>query len=532
MNEFKLLTKKDGWIIKNHFLEIKNNPKRLVIYLLYLIWIGSLVLNVMLRYRHPEETNMQLGPQILGAGFVGFGTVFILYFLYRGTKESSTFFNMGDVHLLFPAPVSPKKVLVYSMAKQSLLYFVLYGIIVLAFMPMIMNVAVINMQYFPFMYCGFIGLLLAIEPLKFFVFALGSKFGVREQLQQVILALIAIFCLYLLGSIISAGNLAQGLLQSLNASYLEYLPVIGWSKVAFMTAITGYSTYSVIALVLQFLFIVCSIVLSYNAADDYYEDILNATEKRSLRKKRKEGSEKAQRTSLPFSKRKNVNVSNTGSGPWAFFWRSRVEYSRSDLHPFLGLWTIIFLLAGIGIGFYGSKQTDGLTPLYIANGIIAYIIFIFSAANSGQHELTKPYIFLIPGSNLLKIISSSLTDIIRMSLNISALNISLGILLSAPPLAILVMIIFVVSFYILNLSSNFLIRIVFPNALDEKVLYPLFLMLQILLLLLPGIIVGGIVGFVYQDPLLAFAGISIVNIIIVGALLLLSNAVFVRMEWK
>ncbi|MDD3365499.1 MAG: putative ABC exporter domain-containing protein, partial [Syntrophomonas sp.] len=359
-----------------------------------------------------------------------------------------------------------------------------------------------------------------------------SKYDIQLRLQQGLLVLIAIFILYLIGFIISAGDLLQGLLQGLNASFIDYLPVIGWSKVAFMTAVTGYSTYSTVALILQLLFLVGCIVVSYYTADDYYEDTLDVTERRTLRKKRKDGEEKSESLTLPFYKRKNFVVRKVGAGPWAFLWSSKVKYSRGDLHPYFGFWTIMFLLAGIVVGFFAAKQTGGLTFVYIANGVIAYIIFIFAAAKAGQHELTKHYIYLIPGSNLLKIISSNLTDILRMSANILALNIPLGILLHVPILIIVIMIIFVVSFYTLNLISNFLIRVIFPNALDQKALYPLFLMLQILLFLLPGIIVGGGMAFIYQDLQLVFVGISVVNIIVIGVLLLLSNAVFTRLEWK
>jgi hypothetical protein len=530
MNEFKLLAKRDSWIIVNHFLEIKNNPKRLGIYLLYLVWIGSLVFNVVIRYRNPATIQAQLGSQIIGAGFVGLGAAFLLYFLYRSTLESSTFFTMGDVHLLFPTPVSPKKVLLYSMVKQSLLSIFLYSFIILALMPLILNITKIDLLHLPFMYLGFISLFLVIAPLNFLVFAVGSKYGLQLRLQQGIFILIVIFIFYLAGFIIAAGDLWQGLLQGLNASWLDYLPVIGWSKVVFMTAVTGHSTYSIVGLVLQLLFLICCIVISYYTADDYYEDTLKATEQRALRKKQKAGVEKTQRFSLPFSK-KRVIVRKVGSGPWAFFWRSKVAYSRSDFHPYLGFWTIIFLLAGIVVGVFAAKQIEGLTPVYIVNGLIAYFIFIFSASNATQHELTRPYIFLIPGSNLLKIISSYLTDILRMNANILALNIPLGILLNVPLQVITIMVIFVLSFYILNLSSNFLIRIIFPHALDQKVLFPLFLMLQMLLLLLPGIIVGGVLAFVLQNLVLIFAGIAVVNIIIIGVLLLLSNKVFARLEW-
>ena len=107
MNEFKLLAQRDAWVTVNHLRDIKRDPKRLIIYLLYLIWIGSIVSNVVLRYRNPSKVPFELGSQFVGASFFALATIFVLYFVYRGTIESSTFFTMGDVHLLFPAPVSP-----------------------------------------------------------------------------------------------------------------------------------------------------------------------------------------------------------------------------------------------------------------------------------------------------------------------------------------------------------------------------------------------------------------------------------------
>jgi len=88
MNEFKLLAKRDGWIVFNHFLEIRHNPKRLGIYLFYLFWIGTIVFNAVQRYRNPGQIPVQLGHQILGAAFVGLGTVILIYFLYRGAFSS------------------------------------------------------------------------------------------------------------------------------------------------------------------------------------------------------------------------------------------------------------------------------------------------------------------------------------------------------------------------------------------------------------------------------------------------------------
>ena len=150
-----------------------------------------------------------------------------------------------------------------------------------------------------------------------------------------------------------------------------------------MTAVTGYSTYSTVALVLQLLFLVGCIVVSYYTADDYYEDTLGVTERRSLRKKRKDGEEKSESLTLPFY-REQSRGQKSGMGTRASLWSSKVKYRRGDLHPYFGFWTIMFLLTGIVVGFFATKQTGGLTFVYIANGVIAYIIFIFTAAKAGN----------------------------------------------------------------------------------------------------------------------------------------------------
>ena len=531
MNDYKLLIKKDLWTMKNHVKEIKSNPKRLIPYLLGLLWIGSLLLSTMQRInRGPSEMQLSVGPQVIGGAFTVLVTGLFLFNIYQGTVESATFFSMGDIQFLFPAPVSPKKILLYNMIKQSLQYFFLYGIIIFALTPSILQAATIDLQYVHLLYLGYITPILMLWPVKFLVFTVGSKYKLQSGLQLGVFGLTAAALLYMITGIIKTGPTTAGLLQVLNAPFIDYLPVIGWSKAAFMAPISGYSTFSTAAVIMQLILLGTVILLSYQTADDYYEDVLGATEKRALRRRQKKGL--AKKEMFSFYKKKKVTVRKAGTGPTALVWKAWVLYSRTDLHRYLSFLTIAVLAIGLVVGYFTQRAGADVMPFYITNSITAYVIFIFSVGQSRFNEWSKPYIYLMPGSPFRKIVAVNLPEIIRMTINVLVLNTALSIWLKTNPIAVVTMVLFVISFYILNLLSGFIIRGFFPNAIDQKALFPLFMMLQVILLLLPGIAVGAVVAVIFRAPLAFFQGVVLANAVTVTIMLALSNKIYNYLEWR
>jgi len=209
-----------------------------------------------------------------------------------------------------------------------------------------------------------------------------------------------------------------------------------------------------------------------------------------------------------------------------------VESSRTDLHRYFGFLTIAALAIGLMVGFMAGKFPAGVIPLYVANGIAAYMIFIFSAWQNRFTEWGKPYIYLMPGSPFRKIIAVNLHDIIRMTINALVLNIALSVWIKAELITMATMVLFVISFYIFNLLSGFITRALFPDAIDQKALFPLFMMLQIILLLLPGLAAGGIMAFIFRTPLAFFQGIVLLNAVIIIILLALSSKIYNYLEWR
>jgi hypothetical protein len=269
-------------------------------------------------------------------------------------------------------------------------------------------------------------------------------------------------------------------------------------------------------------------------ADDYYEDVLAQTKRKMVRKQRKKQLKKGKSSSWNLKKGKQLNVKKVGTGPWALLWRAKVEDTRNSIHPYISMTTVVLFLAALMISFFVKTmyiEAANFT-FYMANGIVAYVLFLFNMALPMESELQKPYLYLIPGSNMKKMIAVIGLDIIRITVSMIVFN---GILVWMLPISLVlagVTSAVVVSFYTLSVCSKLLARLLFPNAADQKMLYPLFMLAQTILLLVPGIIVGIIIGTLFQSVVGGFLGIGIINILLISVFILLGDIILGRMELR
>ncbi|MBS4538723.1 hypothetical protein GOQ27_09625 [Clostridium sp. D2Q-11] len=529
----KLLLKRDLWAIKNHIVEIKRNPKRLIIYLLYILWIGSLVFNSIIANDNAGGFDIprQNAIEYISAGYFVLISILFIYNLIKGLHESSTFFNVGDINFLFPAPVSSKKILLYNIIRKTLLNLILVGFIVIGVLPLIIQMVEIEIEYLPYLYMSLVGFALTLEPLKFALFALSTRYNKKTLINNIVYLLLSIFIGFILIGTFREGNLLSNILDTLNDSRLDYIPILGWSRQAFLIPIVGYSFTRMLYTILIYLAVIILIFLAYILGDDYYEDVADITREREAKKRRKKGLDKGNNKIKFFNKKGNINVKGRKNGVWSLLWKSKVEYKRSDIHEYLSITSLAFLALGIGIGLYTQFRSGGFLIPTLTGGL-AYFMFLMSARRARDSELSKPYIYLIPGSFISKILAISSLDFIRMMINGALLYVPLILITDLPFMNGFIYWLFLISFYGLNLASNFLIRVLFPDSLDKKALFPLFLMLQTIVLLIPGFIIGGILAAIFGGVLYMYLGFFISNAILISVFIFLSNRVFEKLEWR
>jgi hypothetical protein len=131
MNEFKLLIRKDLFILVNNIKLILRNPLRLLPYIFVLGYFSFFYFR---RTGKKQEINtdeignlqdaagqldeVDFAVQNIAGGITLLALAFLMFQLYRATKKNISFFSMADVNLLFTSPVSPQKLLMYYMIRS------------------------------------------------------------------------------------------------------------------------------------------------------------------------------------------------------------------------------------------------------------------------------------------------------------------------------------------------------------------------------------------------------------------------------
>lgn len=294
-----------------------------------------------------------------------------------------------------------------------------------------------------------------------------------------------------------------------------------------MSAINGVNNQTYLLIILQIIFTALSIGLAYYFAEDYYEDVIGVTERIENAYNIKSGEQKVDK-GIGVIIHKNSKVKSKGLGAKSLYWKEIVVAKRTSFLPFISISTLLFISLGIVLGIAMKGEKDGI---YALDGGIAYIYFLMSSVNPIENELTKPYFYLIPDSIIKKIISSSIYGVTQVGINIILANIIFSFFVNANIFSMIVMIIFALSFYIMAIISSVLTRFIFPNAIDQKAFFPLIKMLQMLLLLLPGIIIAVITALIFKSPAIAAASVAITNIILAGILLFFCDMLFDKIEY-
>lgn len=400
--------------LKNRILALKKKPAFLVLYAI--IFVVVLISVVMLVVFDKEVSSANYADErMFFLILAGFGLLFLYSFIVTGVSTGSSLFTMPDVGLLFVAPISSKKILMYGLLStlgKSLLgcVFIFYqiGTLKTNFGYGITEIfALFLLLSLMLLYCQ-------ILSIGIYIFSNGNQR--RKNLVK--------FVLYaLIGAILLAMLLLQrqeqiGILETamrvVTSDWFGYLPVAGWA-IMFFTGVVHGSMLSVIVSVL--LFIVTGslmICLLTTGKADYYEDVLLSTETTfQLRQAAKDGSY------MPRTAKKKIKLKEKemgilkGKGAMTFLYKHILEMRRKSRFIFID-GSSVFLMLGVGIIGYNLKVKSAPEVVnYIILATMIYIQFFFTIMGRLKGELIKPYIYLIPEKSIKKVFAASLTSLIK-----------------------------------------------------------------------------------------------------------------------
>lgn len=390
--------------------------------LLYFLWLFSVFHNWIVQsgWGTPENFSRIL-------------CVFMLYLTPLNfasyARRKGLIFLPGDVQFLFPAPMNPKRHLIYAYGKTAV-FGIVAGFLMVPLGVFWFHVSFGRMAAY-FLICV---VLEGFLEASIVILLYGNEKLGKEGLRffgWVMYGILACFVLSALYLLYTEGFHWNVILRYFDGEWLGMIPVLGWILAVMRLILLGPTLMNLIGSLLYAITLLLMLYAAFRmkCTGQYYEDAMKFADdyQEALKRNRKGEVTFVGRT----KKYRKIRMENRGSGASAVFYRQLLEYKKERFFIF-GFITLVFLGAGLVIAWIALKgefplQT-GVERYYVIPGVMMYLGFLFSGYRTRwDKELDHPYIYLIPDTPFKKMWYATGMDHIRAAVH--------GILLALPAMA-------------------------------------------------------------------------------------------------
>lgn len=539
MNEFKLLFRKDFYIVINNIKLILQNPLRLLPYILLVGYFSIFYFRGRSGRIESGATDVDdlqeavnYGAQNLVGGLTILGLIFLVFQLYRATKKNVSFFTMADVNYLFTSPVSPGNLLIYYMIRSIIpaigfsLMFMVYGASQMA--------RTFDLQYgdLIFMTLAISLFFFMLSPIKFLIYTLNTKFGILPHIKAGIFGLGIVLALMVLIPGLMAEKFWQGMFTWISADWFSLFPMVGWSRGMFGYLHHG-NVWISLGFVLPYLllfFVVLKLVLFHSG--EYYEDVLETTQSNEDKKEKIKNKKGNSESAFSLNTNKKLELPDFGFGAKALYWRNYVHSSRQDYHPLFGVYSLG--MAAIGIILAVLSRMDFMTHR-IFYGYLLMLIFMYFIAGmsrSQMGDLKKPFYILLPATWSSKFWNLIRLDIYQLAI-FSAILIIPSVIIAGLDWGLLLMFpLCLLTFYFTGFAISLTSHVGFDEGWDRKLIKPLITGGVIIFGILPALGMGVFVFLVSKQFAYGMWGIGLMMTIVAAVLLHLALDLIKKVEFK
>ncbi|MCR4435165.1 MAG: putative ABC exporter domain-containing protein [Clostridiales bacterium] len=508
--------------LKNHIKELGKRPVVLVGYILVAL---CFIFMIAVTFIMPSSLLRKGSAELFGAIVTAALFVFAYFSIRQGINKGSSFFSLSDVNLVFTAPISPKKVLVYGFIQQLMVTF--FAMLFVSFqIPNLKNNFPITGIGVLVIYVSVFFLFFTMQLIGMLIYSVSSRSKkLRENLQRGFNAIIGLFFMGFLMVLFQTKDPMKAAVIYLNNDGIGYIPFIGWFRVVLLSAVQGVGPAFYLNMVLILLSTALMVIIIYKLKTDYYEDVLAATELNEQRRRnKKEGKANAV---WMAGKARKVRFKYTGTGARAVFQRHLLEYKKTGLF-FINKFSLIIIGFGLASKFF-FPHSSIRTVLYFT----IYLLFFFSIQGKWAQELSKPYIYLIPAGSAGKVFFATLAENFKNGMDGLLLFITAGFMFRSDIVTVILCALSYMSFGAIYIYGDVLSRKLFGEVHSKNldVFIKLFL---ILFILAPGLVVSIIFSFIYAGTFLGEYGSYLILIGYNGIasffILLLTKSIFERLE--
>lgn len=400
----------------------------LVVYAVYVVFvIGKLVTEL-----HFDSAE----------GLIALISVWTIYMFFSNfigySSRKGIIFRPGHSHFVFPAPISPKLVLVYSAWMNYLLsvvinlLFVLAGLTVFGVEPWRMGLFFLVGAVLEVLLEGSLMVFLYTNETLPERFMKGVCFGIKVFLGAMTLFFIWYFR-------------REGFnLETVSAFFgwpgLRMVPVVGWNIAVYHLILSQVTRLDVICSVLYLCTVAGMFLVARHMRCEgaYYEDAAKFADDYAEMKRKKNSGEMV--TGIGEKKRKFRRISGNyqARGAKAVFYRQLLEYKKERYFIFTKV-TLINLAASVIMAF-ALRETivESEIPQIFLLGMSAYMTLVFSGvAGKWETELKSPYLFLIPDTPFRKLWYATLMEHVKALADGIVLCLPMGVVWGVPPVLII-----------------------------------------------------------------------------------------------
>lgn len=519
--------------LKNFLRQLLKKPALIVIYVL----VAAMMVFAMLPGGKSFTPQSDMSPILRAIAFCIFG--FIAYTsISKGLKQGSTFFAMPDVNMLFTSPIRPQSVLLYGVIKQM-------GVSAMAtlFMcfqiPNMRNLLHLNGTGIFAVTSAWFIILVCAQVVSLCTYSLTAPYPKRRRIgNYVMYGLIAAVVLGLGAYLLSRGGEMQAVIDYFGLPVMDYIPLVGWINTYMMGLIGGETARPLMFLLLAVFFPALGIALVQRTNSDYYEDVLQATERTYVTKQAiKDGKIGAKNMSENVRAGKS-GIVGKGQGASIFFYRHLTEQRRTGM-IILDKGSLVVIVGAVigGIILRNLTAKGEITPFIsslIAFAALAYILYFLTVSGKFTQELTRPFIYLVPAPDILKLFYSNLTTVLKALVEGLIAFTILTVLAGLPwwyvPMATLTY----ATLSQVYISMSILTQRILGGS-NSKVLSTILYLVSASILLVPGAIIFGVLQAVFYFNGQQFLFVSYIaaicyNIIISGLVLFLGKGILREVE--
>ncbi|WP_334137398.1 putative ABC exporter domain-containing protein [Muricomes intestini] len=351
-------------------------------------------------------------------GLLAIVTIWTIYMFFGNFASYSSrkgiIFRPAHAHFVFPAPISPKLILIHGAWMNYLLS------IIVAIVFFIAGITVFQIEVWRmllFFLTGCVLELLMEGSIMTYLYA-NDRISAENMkwVGRIIRAFLIGVSLLIILYFRRYGLTLESAWSFFDWPGLQMIPFVGWNISAYHLILLGPAPLNIVCTTLYLLSVagMFAVARHMKCEGGYYEDAAKFADDYAEMKQQKKNGEMVTSVGKKKKKFRRVKEHYEATGAKAIFYRQLLEYKKEKYFIFSKM-TLLTLFIAV---FFSYMMKDSVTetgmPQMILLGIVGYMILITTGyLGKWENEIKSPYLFLVPDSPIKKLWYSTLMEHIK-----------------------------------------------------------------------------------------------------------------------